>query len=231
MRYPRCAAVEPQVYRDSRGAFLETYNERVFAALGFQHHFVQDNLSTSKRNVIRGLHYQVRQPQGKLVRVVRGEVLDVALDLRRWSPTFGHHVAVRLSDQDHQALWIPPGFAHGFAVLSEVADFPYKATDFYAPEFERTIVWNDPEIGIDWGVKPEDAIVSEKDRAGVLFSQAEVYEDEAVLEPAGQAHEAAGGRASWPGWSRAAKTLAPLDELALADKESVDLAQPRRSGS
>lgn len=178
--------LEPQVYLDDRGAFLESYNERVFASLGLQHGFVQDNLSTSKRNVIRGLHYQVRQPQGKLLRVVRGEVLDAALDLRRWSPTFGRHVAVRLSGQDHRALWIPAGFAHGFAVLSESADFLYKTTDYYAPEFERTIVWNDPVIGVDWEVKPEDAIVSGKDRAGVLFSQAEVYEDEAVLKTAGQ---------------------------------------------
>jgi dTDP-4-dehydrorhamnose 3,5-epimerase len=136
--------------------------------------------------VIRGLHYQVRHPQGKLVRAICGEVLDVAVDLRRWSPTFGEHVAVRLSDKGHRALWIPPGFAHGFRVMSEVANFAYKTTDFYAPEFERTIVWNDPEMGIDWGVKSEIAIVSEKDRAGALFSQAEVYEDEAVLIAAGQ---------------------------------------------
>ncbi len=182
---PDVLMVEPRVYRDSRGAFLETYNERTFAALGFHQHYVQDNLSISKRNVIRGLHYQVRHPQGKLVQAIRGEVLDVAVDLRRWSPTFGEHVAVRLSDQDHTALWIPPGFAHGFAVLSEAASFAYKATDFYAPEFERTIVWNDPEMGVDWGVKPEDAIVSEKDRTGALFSEAEVYEDESFLNAAG----------------------------------------------
>jgi dTDP-4-dehydrorhamnose 3,5-epimerase len=179
--------VEPQVYGDSRGAFLETYNERAFAALGLQHHFVQDNLSISKCNVIRGLHYQVRNPQGKLVRAICGEVLDVAVDLRRWSLTFGKHVAVRLSDKDYKAVWIPAGFAHGFAVLSEVACFAYKATDFYAPEFERTIVWNDLDIRINWGIKPENAIVSEKDRAGALFSQAEIYEDESVLIAAGQA--------------------------------------------
>ncbi len=183
---PDVLLVEAQVYRDDRGAFLESYNQRVFASLGLQHGFVQDNLSTSKRNVIRGLHYQVRQAQGKLLRVVRGEVLDAAVDLRRWSPTFGRHVAVRLSGQDYRALWIPAGFAHGFAVLSESADFLYKTTHYYTPEFERTIVWNDPEIGIDWGVKPEDAIVSEKDRAGALFSEAEVYEDEAVLKTAGR---------------------------------------------
>jgi dTDP-4-dehydrorhamnose 3,5-epimerase len=170
--------VEPQVYRDNRGVFLETYNERAFAALGLRQHFVQDNLSTSKRNVIRGLHYQVSRPQGKLVRVVSGCVLDVAVDLRRWSPTFGRHIAVQLTEKNFQALWIPPGFAHGFAALSEIAVFAYKTTDFYAPEGERTIVWNDPAIGIDWGVPAETAIVSEKDRGGALFSEAEVYEDE-----------------------------------------------------
>jgi dTDP-4-dehydrorhamnose 3,5-epimerase len=178
---PDVLIVEPRVYGDNRGAFLETYNERAFAALGFHHHYVQDNLSISKRNVIRGLHYQVRHSQGKLVRAICGEVLDVAVDLRRWSQTFGKYVAVRLSDKDHKALWIPAGFAHGFAALSKTVFFAYKATDFYTPEFERTIVWNDPEIGIDWGMNPEHSIVSEKDRAGVLFSQAEVYEDESVL--------------------------------------------------
>ena len=183
---PDVLLLAPQVYRDDRGAFLESYNQRVFASLGLPHGFVQDNLSTSKRNVIRGLHYQVRQAQGKLLRVVRGEVLDAAVDLRRWSPTFGRHVVARLSGENYRALWIPAGFAHGFAVLSESADFLYKTTDYYAPEFERTIVWNDPVIGIDWEVKPEDAIVSGKDRAGVLFSQAEVYEDEAVLTTTGR---------------------------------------------
>jgi dTDP-4-dehydrorhamnose 3,5-epimerase len=183
---PDVLIVEPQVYRDGRGAFLETYNERTFEAFGLPHHYVQDNLSISKHNVIRGLHYQLRHAQGKLVRAIRGEVLDVAVDLRRWSPTFGKHVAVRLSDKDHKALWIPPGFAHGFRVMSKTASFAYKTTDFYAPEFERTIVWNDPEIGIDWGVQLQDTIVSEKDGAGALFSQAEVYEDEALLIAAGQ---------------------------------------------
>lgn len=186
MKVARCAIpdvliIEPQVYRDSRGAFLETYNERAFAAAGLQQHFVQDNLSMSKRHVVRGLHYQVQCAQGKLVQVVQGEVLDAVVDLRRWSPTFGRQVAVRLSGEDHKALWVPPGFAHGFATLSEAAVFSYKTTDFYAPEFERTIVWNDPEIGIDWGLGPEPAIVSEKDRRGVLFAHAEVYEDESAL--------------------------------------------------
>lgn len=184
---PNVLIVEPQVYGDNRGEFLETYNERAFAALGLQQHFVQDNLSVSKRNVVRGLHYQVRQPQGKLVYVIAGDVLDVALDLRRWSPTFGRHVAIRLSDKERKSVWIPPGFAHGFKALSEAACFAYKTTDFYAPEFERTIVWHDPEIGIDWGIRPEDAIVSQKDRDGMLFAHAEVYEDESVLIAAGQA--------------------------------------------
>jgi dTDP-4-dehydrorhamnose 3,5-epimerase len=183
---PDVLILEPQVYGDNRGEFLEIYNQRTYAALGFQHHFVQDNLSVSKRNVIRGLHYQIRQPQGKLVYVITGDVLDVALDLRRWAPTFGRHVTIRLSDKERKSVWIPAGFAHGFAALSEVACFAYKTTDFYAPECERAIVWNDPEIGIDWGVKPENAIVSEKDRAGMLFSQAEVYKDESVLTAAGQ---------------------------------------------
>ena len=142
---------------------------------------MQDNLSISHRHVVRGLHYQVRCAQGKLVQVVQGEVLDAVVDLRRWSPTFGRHVAVRLSGEDYKALWIPAGFAHGFAALSEIAVFTYKTTDFYAPEFERTIVWNDPELHIDWGVGPDMAIVSEKDRGGVLFAQAEVYEDESAL--------------------------------------------------
>lgn len=186
MKIVRCAIpdvlmIEPDVYCDNRGAFLETYNERAFAALGLQQHFVQDNLSISGRNVVRGLHYQVRCAQGKLVQVVQGEVLDAVVDLRRWSPSFGRHVAVRLSDKDHAALWIPPGFAHGFATRSEAAVFSYKATDFYAPQFERTIVWNDPELHIDWRVGPEMAIVSEKDRRGVLFAQAEVYEDKSAL--------------------------------------------------
>ena len=183
---PDVLIIEAEVYCDNRGAFLETYNERAFAALGFKQHFVQDNLSISKRHVICGLHYQVRRPQGKLVRVVHGEALDAVVDLRRWMPTFGRHAAVRLSDEDHKALWIPPGFAHGFAALSETVVFAYKATDFYAPGFERTILWSDPEIGIAWGLRPEMAIVSEKDRRGVPFSRAEVYEDVSALMPRGE---------------------------------------------
>ncbi len=177
----------PRVFADDRGVFLDTYNERALAALGFHHHFVQDNLSVSKRNVIRGLHYQIRQPQGKLVRVICGEVLDVAVDLRRWSPNFGSHVAVRLSDKDYQALWVPPGFAHGFAVLSECAHFLYKTTDFYAPEFERTILWNDQKLGIQWPMTAEQAVISGKDKQGVSFADAEIFEDEASLRPVEQA--------------------------------------------
>ena len=181
---PDVLIFEPQVYSDDRGAFLETYNERAFAQLGFSYRFVQDNLSISKRNVIRGLHYQIRQPQGKLVRVVQGEVLDVAVDLRRWSATFGKHVAVNLSGQEHAALWIPPGFAHGFAVLSDSAHFLYKTTDFYAPEFERTVLWNDPELAIHWPLVEEEAIVSAKDRRGVFLANADVFEDQARLQSA-----------------------------------------------
>lgn len=177
----------PRIFADDRGVFLETYNERALEALGFHYRFVQDNLSVSQRNVVRGLHYQIRQPQGKLVRVIHGEVLDVAVDLRRWSPSFGSHVAVRLSNEDYQGLWIPPGFAHGFAVLSECAHFLYKTTDFYAPEFERTILWNDRKLGIPWPLTAEQAIVSGKDRQGASFADAEVFEDEASLQPVEQA--------------------------------------------
>ncbi|MGA2989170.1 MAG: dTDP-4-dehydrorhamnose 3,5-epimerase [Candidatus Korobacteraceae bacterium] len=189
MNVVRCAIpdlllLQPKVFSDSRGSFLEMYNERTFAQLGLEQRFVQDNLSTSKRHVVRGLHYQVRQPQGKLVQVIFGEVFDVAVDLRRRSPTFGRHVALRLRDQEHTALWIPPGFAHGFAVLSEMACVAYKTTDFYAPEFERTVLWNDPALGIAWPLKPEQAILSEKDKRGALFSEAEVFEEQLMAMPA-----------------------------------------------
>jgi len=177
----------PRVFADERGVFLETYNEHALDALGFHYRFVQDNLSVSKCNVVRGLHYQIQQPQGKLVRVIFGEVLDVAVDLRRWSPSFGSHVAVRLSDKNYQGLWIPPGLAHGFAVLSERAHVLYKTTDFYAPECERTILWNDRELGISWPMTAEQAIVSGKDKQGVSFANAEMFEDEASLQHVEQA--------------------------------------------
>ena len=183
MNVVRCAIpdvllIEPRVFPDSRGDFLETYNERTFAQAGFCLHFVQDNLSTSRRHVVRGLHYQIRQAQGKLVQVIYGEILDVVVDLRRHSASFGRHLTVRLHNQEHKALWIPPGFAHGFLVLSEIACVAYKTTDFYAPEFERTLLWNDPKLGIDWPVRPEQAVVSEKDRQGLPLAKAEVFEEQ-----------------------------------------------------
>ncbi len=167
--------LEPKVFEDQRGFFLESYNEEVFADLGIRDRFVQDNHSYSKRGVVRGLHYQVHKPQGKLVRVVSGEVLDVFLDLRRSSPTFGRWHGVKLSGENRRLAWIPGGFAHGFEVLSEGAHVLYKSTEFYAPELERTILWNDPELGIEW----EDAVepvLSDKDKIGTRFRDAEVFE-------------------------------------------------------
>jgi dTDP-4-dehydrorhamnose 3,5-epimerase len=167
--------LEPKVFEDERGFFLESYNERAFAGLGIRERFVQDNHSYSKRGVLRGLHYQVQKPQGKLVRAVSGEVLDVLLDLRRSSPSFGRWHAVKLSSENHRLAWIPVGFAHGFEVLSEGAHVLYKSTEFYAPELERTILWNDPELKIGWEVAIEP-ILSEKDQRGVRFRDAEVFE-------------------------------------------------------
>lgn len=166
--------LEPKVFGDERGFFMESYNRRVFAELGLPTDFVQDNHSRSARGVLRGLHYQIQQPQGKLVRVVRGAVYDVAVDLRRSSPTFGRWEGVELSEENRRMLWIPPGFAHGFLVLSNYADFLYKTTDFYAPEHERCIAWNDPAIGIAWPLEGEP-VLSAKDRAGKALAQAEVY--------------------------------------------------------
>jgi methylation protein EvaC len=168
--------LKPRVFNDSRGFFFETYNERVLADLGIHYRFVQDNHSQSRKNVLRGLHYQIRQPQGKLVRVVYGEVFDVAVDLRRASPTFGKWTGHTLSAENKHVVWIPPGFAHGFLVLSERAEFEYKATDFYAPEHERTILWNDPDLAIDWPLTgpPE---LSVKDELGRAFREAEAYTD------------------------------------------------------
>lgn len=167
--------IEPKVFADARGAFFESFNQSEFedkVARGFQ--FVQDNHSVSTRNVLRGLHYQIQHPQGKLVRVVAGEVLDVAVDLRRWSPTFGRWVGVHLSAQNRHQLWIPPGFAHGFVVLSDVAEFLYKTTDFWYSEHERTLLWNDPDIDVDWRLSSEP-IIAAKDAAGVSFGAAEVF--------------------------------------------------------
>ena len=170
---PEVLVLEPDVFGDSRGFFFESYNRRSFAAdTGLQVEFVQDNHSRSARNVLRGLHYQVRQPQGKLVRVTVGEIWDVAVDLRRASPTFGRWAATRLDAASHRMLWVPAGFAHGFVVLSESADVLYKATDFYAPEHERTLQWNDPALGIAWPLAGEP-VMSEKDRHGIPLAGAE----------------------------------------------------------
>lgn len=166
----------PSVYRDNRGAFFETYNQRLAAEAGLPTVWPQDNFSLSKRNVVRGIHYQVNQPQGKLVRVTHGVVWDVAVDLRRRSPSFGRHVAIELNGDEGQMLWIPGGFGHGFVVLSEVAGFAYKVTDYYYPAGERTIAWDDPELAIPWPVSATDAVVSEKDRWGARFGDAEVFE-------------------------------------------------------
>lgn len=172
---PGVFILEPRVFEDERGFFLESYNQQAMAAAGITELFVQDNHSCSSRNVLRGLHYQVKHPQGKLVRVAEGEILDVAVDLRRSSPTFGGWEAVRLSGENKRMLWIPAGLAHGFRVISEQAHVLYKATDFYAPEHERTLAWNDAQLRIDWGLDG-DPIVSAKDQRGVVLRDAEVFE-------------------------------------------------------
>ncbi|RQR69336.1 dTDP-4-dehydrorhamnose 3,5-epimerase [Burkholderia sp. Bp9012] len=172
---PEVKLIEPKVFGDARGYFYESFNGREFAEhIGPGIEFVQDNHSRSANGVLRGLHYQVRHAQGKLVRVVEGEVFDVAVDIRRSSPTFGKWVGVTLSADNHRQLWVPPGFAHGFVVLSEAAQFLYKTTDYWYPEHERCIVWDDPEIGIEW---PIDAapVLAPKDAAGKRLSEAEVY--------------------------------------------------------
>lgn len=172
---PDVLIIEPKVFGDARGFFFESYNERAFAqATGLRLNFVQDNHSRSARGVLRGLHYQIRQPQGKLVRVVRGSVFDVVVDLRRSSPTFGQWVGVELSEENYRQLWVPPGFGHGFLVTSESADFLYKTTDYYAPEHERCILWNDPAIGIQWPVEGAPQL-SGKDQQGKLLAQAETF--------------------------------------------------------
>ena len=172
---PGVLVLTPAIYRDSRGAFCETFNRRVMAEAGLPESWPQDNFSLSKKNVLRGIHYQITQPQGKLVRVTHGAVLDVAVDLRRGSPAFAKHVAVELSGDNGAMLWIPQGFGHAFLVLTEVAGFAYKVTDYYSPAGERTIVWNDPDLAIPWPVAAQDAIVSEKDRRGAMLWNAEVF--------------------------------------------------------
>ncbi|MCX7190172.1 MAG: dTDP-4-dehydrorhamnose 3,5-epimerase [Methylotenera sp.] len=167
--------IEPKVFGDDRGFFFESFNHRQFAELvGRDVNFVQDNHSRSAKNVLRGLHYQIQQPQGKLVRVVQGAVFDVALDIRKSSATFGQHVALELSAENKRMLWIPEGFAHGFMVISEIAEFLYKTTDYYAPEYERSIVWNDQALAIQWPIQDEPTL-SVKDRQAQLLAVAECF--------------------------------------------------------
>lgn len=174
---PEVIIIEPRVFEDSRGFFMETYQAQKFAEAGIGFNFVQDNHSRSKQGTLRGLHYQVRHVQGKLVRVVIGEAFDVAVDIRRSSSTFGKSTGILLSAQNKRQLWIPPGFAHGFYVVSEWAEVLYKATDFYDPEAERTIIWNDPMLDLKWPVTPDQLpTLSPKDLAGKLFTEAEIYE-------------------------------------------------------
>jgi dTDP-4-dehydrorhamnose 3,5-epimerase len=173
-QHPEVLLLRPNLFGDARGFFFESYNRKAFSDLGIDAEFVQDNHSRSAKGVLRGLHYQISQPQGKLVRVAAGEVFDVAVDLRRSSPHFGRVATFRLSAETHEMAWIPPGFAHGFQVLSEYAEFLYKTTDYYAPAFERCLQWNDPALAIDW---PLDAapLLSAKDQAGLPLAACEVF--------------------------------------------------------
>ena len=172
---PDVLIIEPKVFGDGRGYFFESFNRRQFAeATGLDVAFVQDNHSRSAKNVLRGLHYQIQQPQGKLVRVVQGTVFDVAVDIRKDSPNFGQHVAMELSAENKRMLWIPEGFAHGFVVVSDTAEFLYKTTDYYAPEFERSIAWNDPAIGIQWPIQGEPSL-SAKDQQAKALAEAEHF--------------------------------------------------------
>ncbi|NWG39985.1 MAG: dTDP-4-dehydrorhamnose 3,5-epimerase [Hydrogenophilaceae bacterium] len=171
---PGVLLLEPRVFGDARGFFMESYNKRTMAEAGITEDFVQDNHSRSSKGVLRGLHYQILQPQGKLVRVVAGEVYDVAVDMRRSSPHFGRWTGMRLSAENKLMAWIPPGFAHGFYVVSEYAEFFYKTTNYFAPEHDRCLLWNDPTLAIDWPLEGEP-ILSEKDRNGKLLGKAETY--------------------------------------------------------
>jgi dTDP-4-dehydrorhamnose 3,5-epimerase len=170
---PEVLVIEPKVFGDARGFFFESFNQQTFnAATGLDVKFVQDNHSRSAKGVLRGLHYQTQQPQGKLVRVVRGSVFDVAVDIRKSSPNFGRWVGVELSEDNHKQLWVPPGFAHGFLVTSDTADFLYKTTDYYAPQYERCVSWNDPAIGVEWPLAGCQPQLSAKDLAGVSLANA-----------------------------------------------------------
>ena len=171
---PDVLLLEPKVYEDERGPFFESYNKKTLKDLGIDYEFVQDNHSRSKKGVLRGLHYQIERPQGKLVRVIEGEVFDVVVDIRKSSPTFGKWAGYHLSAENKRIAWIPPGFAHGFLTLSETAEFLYKTTDYWAPEYERCILWDDPDIQVVW-MQRETPIVSNKDKAGVPFRYAEMH--------------------------------------------------------
>lgn len=174
---PDVLIIEPQVFGDARGFFYESYNAKKFKELtGLDVNFVQDNHSRSQKNVLRGLHYQIKQPQGKLVRVCSGEVFDVAVDLRRSSPTFGKWVGTHLSAENNRQMWIPEGFAHGFVVLSESAEFLYKTTDYWAPEHERCIAWNDPDLNINWPIGDDEPSLSAKDKLGKSMKEAEFFD-------------------------------------------------------
>jgi dTDP-4-dehydrorhamnose 3,5-epimerase len=175
LEIPDVLLLAPRVFGDERGFFLESWNARDFSnAIGLDVRFVQDNHSRSRRDVLRGLHYQIKQPQGKVIRVIKGRVFDVAVDLRKSSSTFGRWVGAELTEDNHRQVWIPPGFAHGFLVLSESADILYKATDYYAPEHERCLIWNDPTVGIKWPIADEP-ILSAKDKAGLPLSKVDVW--------------------------------------------------------
>ena len=176
-RIPEIILVKPKIYEDPRGYFMEVYREDRFSIEGISRNFVQENQSRSQKGVLRGLHYQIRQAQGKLVRVLSGEIFDVAVDIRRSSPTFGQWIGAILSSENRHQLWIPEGFAHGFYVTSDSAEVAYKVTDYYAPEWERSILWNDPQIGVDWQLAKDAApILSQKDLNGKPLADAELFE-------------------------------------------------------
>jgi dTDP-4-dehydrorhamnose 3,5-epimerase len=173
---PDVIVIEPKVFADERGFFLESYQKRLFSETGIPFDFIQDNHSKSQQGVLRGLHYQIQQAQGKLVRVITGEIFDVAVDIRKHSPTFGKWVGDYLSAENKKMLWVPAGFAHGFYVTSPTAEVLYKTTDYYAPQWERSIIWNDPTINIDWPIDGTTPILSPKDATGKLLTEAELFE-------------------------------------------------------
>lgn len=176
LRIPEVILIEPTIFGDSRGYFMELRHAQKFKEAGIRDAFVQDNLSRSARGVLRGLHYQIKQPQGKIIKVLSGEIFDVAVDIRKNSPTFGQWVSAILSGDNHHQLWVPAGFAHGFYVLSETAEVIYGCTDFYAPQFERSILWHDPQLNITWPIMPEyPPVLSNKDAAGSFFKDAEYF--------------------------------------------------------